>query len=952
MELKRHYFQSRVARRFFLSFMLSALLPLAIFFLLSSFYVVDLLDSIDSKRIEETSKGTGMAITRHLRLLEEELKLFSNSRLEKRDNVHSDNLIPVTDELITTVGAIFSTNLVPSKYYRYRATDIELPHLTTEQQHSLAKGRSAILFGHPVEQRPYFFILRAIDPERLNLGLIWAIIDIEIIRTIGEEQAVGPVFCVADESLNPLFCSSQEQQSLISSLSYDLSIDNRSTVSRNYIGEEFLIGYWKLFLPALFESDSWIVVVGYPKDYWREGIVGFLYLVIPVVILTGLLVTISTMRQVRSRLAPLETLRDATGKISTGDFDRRVRLTSGDEFEELANDFNHMAEKLGAQFNSLNALIELDKAILSSLDINLIIEIVLHRLNDTAHFSSPGFLLIERFRKNKGTLFHLHGKESPIEETSINLNEEFIERSNKPANSMNWFEENPSLLFSPCPQDTADNHACIVPVLTQQRLTGFFIFFNESCADASQEASERLLEYANHVAIAIGNAQWEEDLYHQAHYDPLTGLPNRALLYDRLDQATRLARRNNHHVAVCFLDIDLFKNINDSFGHNVGDLYLIELGKRLSSSIRQTDTIVRFAGDEFVILMPEIPPHKTVPSVLSVVEKIQNALKADFVTSGYSITPSLSIGIAIFPKDAEDTDSLLKCADTAMYHAKENKRGEYQFYSHEMNRVMVERLIIEQELQIAIRDEQFYLTFQPQVDALNGKITGAETLIRWRHPEKGMISPEEFIPIAEDSGLINEIGDWIINKACIVTKQMIDENKSRPFRMSINISAQQFEQGEALIQTLNNAIEQSGLDHKHIEIEVTEGILMKDFTKTIEILKNIRKAGVTVAVDDFGTGYSSLNYLRKLPIDVLKIDKSFTQEMQTHSTSAAIVSMIIQIAHLLKLRVIAEGVETKHQCNALLEEGCTHHQGYFYGKPMNLANLRKLLAENSVTPSD
>ncbi len=414
----------------------------------------------------------------------------------------------------------------------------------------------------------------------------------------------------------------------------------------------------------------------------------------------------------------------------------------------------------------------------------------------------------------------------------------------------------------------------------------------------------------------------------------------------------RRARRNNNHVAVCFLDIDLFKNVNDSFGHNVGDLYLIELGKRLSSSIRQTDTIVRFAGDEFVILMPEIPPHKTVPSVLSVVEKIQNALKEDFVTSSCSITPSLSIGIAIFPKDAEDTDSLLKCADTAMYHAKENKRGEYQFYSHEMNRVMIERLIIGQELQIAVREDQFYLTFQPQVDALNGKITGAEALIRWRHPEKGMISPEEFIPIAEDSGLINEIGDWIINRACIVTKQMIDENNSRPFRMSINISAKQFEQGDALIQKLNNAIQQSGLDHKHIEIEVTESILMKDLTKTIEILNNIRKTGVTVAVDDFGTGYSSLNYLRKLPIDVLKIDKSFTQEMQTHSTSAAIVSMIIQIAHLLKLRVIAEGVETNHQRNALLEEGCTHHQGYFYGKPMNLANLRKFLTEDSDTSSN
>ena len=428
------------------------------------------------------------------------------------------------------------------------------------------------------------------------------------------------------------------------------------------------------------------------------------------------------------------------------------------------------------------------------------------------------------------------------------------------------------------------------------------------------------------------------ELLRLASHDVLTGLANRSLLMDRLDQALAMARRGRRQVAVLFIDLDRFKNINDSLGHEAGDQVIVEAGRRLSASVRKGDTVARLGGDEFVVLMPDIE-HSRAAAILSA--KLQEALLLPMNVFGHEFSPIGSIGISVYPRDGEDSTTLLKCADSAMYGSKGQGGNHYSFYTAEMGAQAYEHLRMEGALQRALQREEFLLHYQPVVDIETGRVTGVEALLRWQPLDRPMVSPADFIPLAEETGLIVPIGDWVL--ATAMKQQVAWVEAGLPsLRVSVNLSARQF-LGQDVAQRVGALLLETGCDPACLTLEITESVLMENPVAATETMGRLAAMGVQLAIDDFGTGYSSLASLKRFPIHSLKIDRSFVMDLTQDADDAAIVNAVIALAHSMKLNVIAEGVETREQLAFLQQHGCDQMQGYCFSKPVAPQGIEQLL---------
>jgi diguanylate cyclase (GGDEF)-like protein/PAS domain S-box-containing protein len=414
-----------------------------------------------------------------------------------------------------------------------------------------------------------------------------------------------------------------------------------------------------------------------------------------------------------------------------------------------------------------------------------------------------------------------------------------------------------------------------------------------------------------------------------AYYDALTGLPNRTLLRDRLDKALAGARRRRAIVALLFLDLDRFKTINDSLGHTVGDLLLQEAAKRLTSWVREQDTVARLGGDEFLVVLNDV---KSIPDAAIAAERLMDTMTTEFVVQDHSLSIGCSVGIAIFPEHGADCETLIKNADAAMYNAKENGRNNFQFFTDDMNAQVVKRLTLENGLRSAMAKGEFFLVYQPQMSIATGRITGLEALLRWQHPSLGLVPPDEFIPIAENSGLILLIGEWALTTACRQARKWQEEGLPA-VRVAVNVSAVQFRQ-EGFCDLIGRALQETGLAPQYLELEVTESLLLANTDMTLAVVRELRTIGLTLAIDDFGTGYSNFSYLRKLRVSRLKIDRSFIRDVTVNPDDAAITTAIISMAKSLHLDVIAEGVENEGQVSFLLANHCDEIQGYYLSKPL------------------
>jgi diguanylate cyclase (GGDEF)-like protein/PAS domain S-box-containing protein len=429
---------------------------------------------------------------------------------------------------------------------------------------------------------------------------------------------------------------------------------------------------------------------------------------------------------------------------------------------------------------------------------------------------------------------------------------------------------------------------------------------------------------------------------HQAYYDSLTGLPNRKLLLDRLGQAHITSRRHNTFSSLFFIDLDRFKSINDSLGHTVGDKLLVESANRIQSSVWDEDTVARFGGDEYVVLLKNLSDDKAVASLRAkkIATRIQDAFQAAISVDNQELHVTISIGITMFPTREESIEDIVKQADTAMYSAKDNGRNQIAFYLSEMHEKVIKRLGLEKDLRAAIKQDQLEVYYQPQLDSAN-QIIAVEALIRWKHLEQGFISPEEFIAIAEDTGLIYDIGDFVLNKA-VADIQSVNKQFNLKLRLSVNISPHQFIK-EDFVAKIKMIMENYQLDKNFLTLEVTEGIAIENLNDTIEKFEHLKHVGVKLSLDDFGTGYSSLSHLKRLPINELKIDKSFVFDIEDDPQDALLVQTIINIGHRFGLAVVAEGVETEQQLDFLKKNGCNIFQGYHHSRPLPLEALREYI---------
>ena len=444
--------------------------------------------------------------------------------------------------------------------------------------------------------------------------------------------------------------------------------------------------------------------------------------------------------------------------------------------------------------------------------------------------------------------------------------------------------------------------------------------------------------------------QSEREIYRLAYFDSLTGLANRVLFKDRLTQALAHAGRYHSTLAVLFLDLDRFKVINDTLGHNVGDLLLKQVAGRLTESVRHSDSVsrsvdkeenhslARLGGDEFTVLLTNL---RDVQDAGTVARRIVEAMANPFSIEGREIFVTISVGIAIFPVDGESIDALLKNADSAMYHAKEKGRNNFQFYSNNLNAAATDRLNLEGELRHAVEREEFVVFYQPQIDLRGGEIVSAEALVRWQHPRRGLLRPEEFMQAAVDTGLIRAIDEWVLRTACRHSQEWQRRGKI-PVRISVNIS-NSFFHGDTLVSVVEQALGQTGVTPACLELELTESIVMRNVDASIAMLTTLRTMGVQISIDDFGTGYSSLSYLHRLPINRVKIDQSFILEILTQARPPMIVRAIVAMAHSLNLLVLAEGVEQEFQRTTLIEEGCDYAQGHLFGRPMPADEFARML---------
>jgi len=456
---------------------------------------------------------------------------------------------------------------------------------------------------------------------------------------------------------------------------------------------------------------------------------------------------------------------------------------------------------------------------------------------------------------------------------------------------------------------------------------------------AVRDDGERLTHYVSVFSDISHIKESAEQLHHLAHHDALTGLPNRLLLNARLEHSLQHAHREGTNVAVLFLDLDRFKKINDSLGHPVGDRLLQLVAERLSVSIREEDTVARLGGDELTIVLGHVDDARHAATVS---QTVLDKLSKPFELEGQDVFVSASIGISLYPQDGRDATTLLKNADAAMYMAKSEGRNGYHFYSEELTVRACESLALETNLYRSVEREELLLHFQPQVSLQSGNIVGVEALVRWRHPEIGLVPPAKFIPLAEENGLIGAIGKWVLRAACAQAKAWQNDGLT-PFRIAVNLSGRQLGKIN-IVQEVRDVLEDTGLDPCYLELELTESSVMKQAERAARTLDALRELGTTIAIDDFGTGYSSLSYLKRFPVDRLKIDRSFVRDIPEDANDIALAKAIVALGHSLNLSVVAEGVETQAQRELLTSIGCDEMQGFLYSAPRTASELASLLS--------
>lgn len=913
-----------VARRIFALFVLSAFLPMAVMAVLTYSQVRGIIAEQTHSRLVETSKDFAMSVHQRLTLAQGSL---SRTALAMRNNGSAPS-----GQVLASLRGLFSGLTI----IRAGAQSIPLigdalawPEISESQRAHLAKGESVLVVRPDSGASPRILLLHMVDAGKpdspalvaeLNLAHIWG----------GEENYPHMTgLCMFANSGAMLFCSQTELQTESATLARKIagtSPDAEVQIS----GEPRITGDWQLFLQPKFHEPYWTAIAAQPLAISLRPVEKFSRIFIAVIVLALLLVALLSVSQIRRTMGPLEKLIHGTRRVADEDFDHRVDVVGHDEFGELATSFNDMAERLGRQLGTLKALSNIDQVILSRLDIDPVFSIVLVRIRKLTSANFAGIVVLEKSVAGEARIYFLQaGHDHDMEMSRVRVNAESLQEFAGRDKGF-WLDNSDSLQhYIHQPGFQIAGQLFILPILAEGTLSAFICLEFKNTEDLPPHMRIHLRDLGDRIGVAISAVARDEKLIYQARHDDLTGLPNRLLLKEQLSSEISFAQREGRIMALLFVDLDRFKSINDTLGHSAGDELLKETAQRLRRCNRGGDTVARLGGDEFAIVLPAIPG---IQSAATVAEHILQTFLQPFVVAGQDIYISASIGIAISHVDGNDSEDLLRKADTAMYRAKTLGRGRFVYFEEQMNVEANEHMNLEREMRQGLLRKEFILHYQPKVDLRTGQIAGAEALLRWNHPTRGLVSPGVFIGVAEDTGLIDEMGKNVIWDACAQHAAWRAAGVHAP-RIAVNVSGRQFRSGD-LIQIISDALQTTSTPPSALEIEVTESLFMDESSDAIAVLNELRQMGLKVAIDDFGTGYSSMSYLRRLPMDSLKIDMSFITDLVNDDIARAIVEAIITLAHTLRKSVVAEGVETEDQLNLLRGWQCDIIQGYYFSKPL------------------
>jgi diguanylate cyclase len=923
------FLRSAVGRRVFLLFVLSAFVPAALLAALSYSHVRSLVNDYAQRQLVQDGKAQGRAL--YDRLLGAHFLLTSSAALTRTEHALADSNQFAWHRVFRRSRLVINNTAVA----HFASSDTEPSlQLTASEAAHLAKGEVALLLP-PAAGASLPWLAVAIDAAQPARGILMAELQPEYLWGDQKELSYQTNICVFGSGTVPLYCSSPE-----------LGANAAGTAMRAADGVAVRAEGWLgtasgLFLRAKFGAPDWTVVALRPLAEVATPLAAVTYLFLEVTLLALLLVALLSVIQIRRTLVPLERLIEGTERIAREEFGQPVRVERKDEFGQLATSLNHMANRLGSQIGAMRALSAIDQEILSHLDIQQIIARVHARLLEILPQAVISVIVPDQNQAQTGIVYLK--RSADIQMTRVQLP---------------WEEQDIATLASGCDagwldpmqpgmpsciamqRDFGARHCFMLPIFWRSQIDAMLVIGTTEPQQFSHGLIAQIRDLGNRVGVALAAQAREARLTFLGHHDDLTSLPNRALLRHRLQQQMAQARHDSKHFGLLFLNLDRFKIINDNLGHESGDQLLRLVGERLRESVRQGDTVARLGGDEFVVLLADLDNSQQAANVAA---KVLRMLSPLFDLGGNECFITASIGIAMFPADGMTPEELLKRADIAMYRAKAVRPGGFVFFEESMNVEQRERAFMEQELRLAIARQQFFVQYQPRVTLEDGRFVGAEALLRWQHPELGLVSPALFIPLAEEIGLIDEIGPWVMQHVCqqIASWQAAGQVTGT---VAVNVSGREFKSNNLVAQVRRILAAHSVAAHV-LELEVTEGVLIDDFESVIDVLGQLAEIGVSIALDDFGTGYSSMAYLSRLPINVLKIDQSFVRDLVHDEGARSIVQAIIALAHALHKSVVAEGVETQQQAELLRALGCDEAQGYYFSRPVAPAALEALMLQ-------
>jgi diguanylate cyclase (GGDEF)-like protein len=914
-------FRSRVGRRMFVLFVLCALVPVSLVATLAYDQVSRQLEAQSRDHLRRETVATTAALYDRLLVLDDTTRALASMLARSGAPPARATLIALAGQRISALTVLHGDGTVEPVL----GQPLSRPALDPQRWEHLQAG-GTLLLSSPAQSGPRVLLVRAAHGilvlAEASPAFLW--------RFDAESEHE---LCVVDQQFAALHCNDRFLErwrvDLTGALSRAITggLEHRS----NNDDPDSYLQYKSLFLGAHFRAPSWVVVIGRNAGNAMLAALRFKQIFPAILLLSLLFVVLLSLVQIRRLLRPLQRLREGTSRVSEQDFSTPVQVDSGDEFEELADSFNQMSENLDEMFATLEQFSQIDGIILTAPDRNRILDTVAAHLPEIMHCDAAALIALP--------LRGASGSVRLVRPPAAFDPEHDVRTLDAPTSA--WVHEHAQIEFI---DDATVLPRALAPLAgaAPQRVL-WLPFEVDGCArfafcctyrDGDALTARRVRngrDLSRRLTMAIADALKGEALHRQANHDVLTGLPNRHLLGLRMQKALEQAVRDERHCALLFLDLDQFKAINDSLGHATGDQLLQRISERLALQVREVDTVARFGGDEYVILMTDMDGDVR-HHARALARSLSAAVCEPCEIDAREITTSTSIGISIFPHDAASAEELLSHADIALYHAKRLGKDNWQFYSAELMMHDGRRLEIESALREALVNGGLELHYQPQIDSTTARLRGAEALLRWPGCPLGPLRPDQFVPIAEQSRLILDLGAWVVRTACAQARAWRDAGL-HDLSMSVNVSPRQF-RDEDLPGMIARALDEYGLDPRALTVEVTESAVMDDIEQACSMLNRLHALGVGVSIDDFGTGHSSLEHLARLPADTLKLDRSFIAGVLVDRGMSVIVETVIDMSHKLGMRVVAEGVETEEQAEFLRLHDCDLLQGYHYARAM------------------